>query len=135
MRSYFFGGAVGGSSSLSLEATCIENIPNNTLVHMYKDGTVLKIRIASRDTDYFANFFIKVGGVSGSKLKCLKNITLPLYDGITVGDIYLGLNGQITNTPPAAGSGLLSQHIGFCDGKTILVDFAQPAVKLITTGV
>ena len=48
-------------------------------------------------------------------------------------DIYLGTNGVITNDPPAAGSGLLNQHVGFCDGKTILVDFSQPAVKLVST--
>ena len=131
MRSYFLGG--GSDSSMSIEATCIETIPNNSLVHVYKEGSVLKVRIASRATDYYANFFIKVGGETNSVLKCLKNVSLALYDSITVGDIYLGVNGLITNDAPAAGSGLLNQHVGFCDGKTILVDFSQPAVKLVST--
>ena len=132
MKVSFIGGC-GSSSSSSIEATAIEVIPNNTLVHVYNDSGVLKVRIASNSTDYYANFFIKVGGGIGSKLKCFKDVSFATTAGITVGDIYLGSNGSFTNTAPISGSGLLSQHIGFNDGKTIIIDFSKPAVKLVSS--
>ena len=96
-------------------------IAANTLVGLNNAGTV----VAASDAGTAAVGFVSVAVVDGGTVNVIPAGPITGLSGLTLGDLlFLGPSGGVSSAPPAIGSGLYSQQVGWVVSTTSM--YFQP---------
>lgn len=101
-----------------------EDLAAGKLVNVFDDSGTVKVRLASKSQSRPADGYVKAGFLTGADATVyLEGINNQLA-GLSPGDVWLGDAGDVTQTPPASGSGGIAQLVGTAFSATEL-DFEK----------
>ena len=100
-----------GIGEVTFTAIASEAIGSGKNVNEWNDGGVMKVRLADNSGGKPSDGFTKSSFASGATATYYSLGTCPTT-GATVGDVYLGTNGDFTSTAPVEGSGAILQSLG-----------------------
>ena len=100
-----------GVGEVTFTAIASEAIGSGKNVNEWNDGGVMKVRLADNSGGKPSDGFTKSSFASRTTVTYYSAGTCPTT-GATVGDVYLGTNGDFISTAPAEGSGAILQSLG-----------------------
>lgn len=89
-----------------------EDLAAGDVVNVWYDVDTWKVRLADASLSRPADGYMKAAALNGSNASVYLEGVNNQVSGLTAGRIWLGDAGAVTNTPPASGSGVISQIIG-----------------------
>lgn len=89
-----------------------EDLTAGDMVNIWLDTATWKVRKAAGSTARIADGYVNAGFTSGSTATVYMEGFNTQVSGLSPGICWLGAAGAITQTPPATGSGGISQIVG-----------------------
>jgi hypothetical protein len=89
-----------------------EDLAAGNLVNIWDDSGTLKLRVADASLSRPADGYVKSAALTGANASMYLEGVNNQVSGLTVGRVWLGNAGAVTNTPPVSGSGGISQIVG-----------------------
>lgn len=107
-----------------------EDLAAGDLVNIWLDTATWKVRLASGATSRPAMGYMVSGAVTDANATIYIEGINNQVSGLTPGLVWLGTDGAVTQTPPATGSGGISQIVGTALSATELEFEANDPVTL-----
>jgi hypothetical protein len=89
-----------------------EALAAGDLVNIWDDSGTIKVRLADASLSRSAVGYVSAGATTGADATVYVEGINTQVSGLTPGLVWLGDAGAVTQTPPASGSGGISQIVG-----------------------